>query len=410
MNHSKTNRLIQTGIILLLLLVSLTAAIQKFTQGNAFGNDYYIFYLAGKSVIAGENPYSDEVAHQAQLGVLKRAALPGEDQLGFAYPLYALAAVLPTLWLPYNWAQALWMAINLLALVASFLSLLSSLRKTQKISPGWMLLAIFPLVLYPMFYGILMGNFVLLITAVLLFFLSSCLRSNHLSPTQQVIYGICLVWCSIKPQFVWLFFIIILLYSLQKHLWLLLGSSAVSFILLNGLSFFIAPRWPYQWLDGMGKYSQYNQTWPDLIYWLRHIFDSQSAILIGLAIFIPAFLLTVVFIRRWIRGQLNIILLLAWCGFLTYLVHPHAVSYEQFVFIFPFVVWLFHCVQRTSRAAIISLAAVILSWGSFFLARIYHPLTLDLLPYLPFLFWLCWLYYPRGANSCISTSDLDFSI
>jgi len=395
MSRPKAIRLLQIAIIFLLLLAILTAAIRNFTQGNAFGNDYYIFYLAGQAAITGDNPYSDQVAHQVQMGLLKRPALPEEDQLAFAYPLFALAVVLPTLWLPYDWAQSLWMAVNLIALAASLLFLLTSLRKSQKINPGWLILAISPLSLYPMFYGMLMGNFVLLITAFLLFLLSSCIASQHLNAFQQIFFGICLAWCSIKPQFVWLFYIFIFLYILRKHLWILLGSSAASLFLMSGISFVAGPNWVSQWIHRMNQYSQYNQALPNLLSWLNQLVNSQYAFFIGLAIIIPALRLTGIFFWRWWRHRLNWILMLAWCGFITYLLHPRAVSYEQYVFIFPFIVWLFSDIRKGAIATLASLAAIILSWVAFFVTGPYHPLAVDLLPYLFYLLWLGWLFFSK---------------
>ncbi|NIV31338.1 MAG: hypothetical protein GWN58_18130, partial [Anaerolineae bacterium] len=67
----------------------------------------------------GEDPYSEEITREIQLGVYGRPAVEGEDQVAFAYPLYVLAVTWPTcLSRDFSTVQAVWMTFNLHLLMA----------------------------------------------------------------------------------------------------------------------------------------------------------------------------------------------------------------------------------------------------------------------------------------------------
>src|ERR1035437_7176748 len=95
-----TREILLSVLLFFLLLGLLTFTLHALTENNNLGSDYYIYYVAGRALfIDHQNPYSDQVAQQVQMAVHKHLAGPNEDQLGFAYPPYALLPSLPTFWL-----------------------------------------------------------------------------------------------------------------------------------------------------------------------------------------------------------------------------------------------------------------------------------------------------------------------
>ena len=63
-------RIILVILIFGLLLGSFTALIHAAIGGTPFGADFYTFWLAGKSVFTqGQDPYSDAVTLESQLGI-----------------------------------------------------------------------------------------------------------------------------------------------------------------------------------------------------------------------------------------------------------------------------------------------------------------------------------------------------
>ena len=100
--------------------IGLSVGIHTVMQNNTMGSDFYLFYHAGQNTFFDRtNPYSDESARLNQLAIFKRLSNPGEDQLGFAYPPYALLPVWPPLGLSFDWAQAVWTGFLLVSMVST---------------------------------------------------------------------------------------------------------------------------------------------------------------------------------------------------------------------------------------------------------------------------------------------------
>ncbi len=154
--HRPALRTIILVFFLLLLLILFASLIHLTLRDNTIGMDYYTFWLAGQRVLQGQNPYDETVAIQSQLGIMRRLAGPEDDQMGFAYPPYALLPTLPFALLPFDWAQAFWLAF-------CFLTLVSALYATQP-TRAIPLMAIV-LTFFPVTFGLLLGNFVILISA-----------------------------------------------------------------------------------------------------------------------------------------------------------------------------------------------------------------------------------------------------
>ena len=77
-----------------------------------------------------QNPYSAEVTQAIQMGVYGRPAQGVEDHLGYAYPAYNLLPLLPFVALDFSWADAAWIAFNLIILLVS---VLASAPKTPRL-------------------------------------------------------------------------------------------------------------------------------------------------------------------------------------------------------------------------------------------------------------------------------------
>jgi hypothetical protein len=160
----------------------LAVGFHSLTQNNALGTDFYVFWNAGRTAVFEHgNPYSDDVSLQNQLAILRRPARPEEDQLGFAYPPFALLTVLPLLAVSYEWAQAIWIPFILLVLVSA---LLVACRRPR--------LSLTFLLFYQVFFGIVLGNFAILLAAILLALWAAFTRLPDLSlgPRSQAALGV----------------------------------------------------------------------------------------------------------------------------------------------------------------------------------------------------------------------------
>ncbi len=302
------------AILFFLLLGLLTYALHGLTENNNLGSDYYIYYLAGRALfINHQNPYSDQVAQQVQMAVYKHLAGPNEDQLGFAYPPYALLPALPTFWLSFDWAQAFWISLNLLALMS-----LIYLAFPQ--SPKWAAVSV--LFIYPFSFALILGNFNVLVTAFLILAYGILSNDRRLSRPLQAGVGVLLAWSTVKPQFMWLFLVFLLASAWRRRLWTLLASFAAASMLLLGFSFAVMSTWPVAWYDRLVEYTGYNQTWLILTFFLKEVMSLQVATMITSGAGVVCAALTAWLFCRWWKSEVSDLLMMAWCGFLIFLFHP----------------------------------------------------------------------------------------
>jgi hypothetical protein len=92
-------------------------------------NDFLSRWEGARALfLRGENPYSDKVTRDIQMKMYGRLALPNEDQVAFAYPLYAAFAALPFVGMPYAQAQGMWMAFLTVAIAAACIALARSIQ------------------------------------------------------------------------------------------------------------------------------------------------------------------------------------------------------------------------------------------------------------------------------------------
>lgn len=374
-------------------LVAFTIVVRNVMRENTVGMDFSIYWMAGRAVIfEGENPYSDEMALQNQLRVLRRPSRPDEDQMAFAYPPFSLLAPLPTFWLDFDWAQAGWMVFNILALVTALL--LAFPRGGIKGVP-------FVLALFPFSFGILLGNFVILMDAILLLAIGLVVFGKEQTTPVQALLGLALAWVCAKPQFVWLYLLLILVAALQKKQWTLIISFIFSAFLMLGSSFLLVPDWVRLWLERMSKYTQYVGSYPMATLLLKAFLPLSIAYAITAGLFAVALGITAVSFRRWWQGRLDPLHLLAWVGFATYIIHPRNVSYAQTAFLLPLVVWVVR--QSSWRAPsfwLFGVGSLVISWVVFFIQSANQEnILLDEWRLFFHVFWLGWLLLskPRPA-------------
>jgi hypothetical protein len=377
------------GLLFILLLGMLTFALHSLTQNNNLGSDYYIYYVAGRALfIDHQNPYSDQVAQQVQMAVYKHLAGPIEDQLGFAYPPYAMLPALPTFWLSFDWAQAFWISLNLLALM-------SLIYLAFPEAPKWAAVSV--LFIYPFSFALILGNFNVLVTAFLILAYGAMVIKNRpLSRPLQAGLGVLLAWSTVKPQFMWLFLVFYLIVAWRKRLWVLLGSFAATSILLLGFSFAVMPAWPLAWYDRLVKYTGYNETWLILTFFLKEIMSLQLATIITTLAGVVCAALTAWLFYRWWNGKVTDLFIMAWCGFLIFLFHPRGKAYEHIPFLLPVLLWVLQG-KKLPRPAwaiwVFWFGSLVMSWLIFILSR--QPGASPVIsetPFVLFMAWMAWLF------------------
>lgn len=382
-------------VFFIVLVAILAAGFHALTRDNNLGTDFYTFWLAGRAAfIDHKSPYSEEIAIQGQLAIFKHLAGANEDQLAFAYPPYALLPLYPLIWMPFDWAQAAWIALLLLGLVTAF-------ALAYPRSPRWVGTSF--LAFYPVFFGVILGNFAILIAALLVILFGVYLPRQHPSTSWQILAGIAAGWLTIKPQLTWPFLALICLYEIRVKRWKFFAAMIASLLVFFSLSFLFAPNWPVEWPDRVNRYMAYNQTWLTILFLLKQVIPLSTATLLTTSLGILFIGMTVWLVLRWWHGKTGWLVLVAWMGFCGYLFHPHSTSYEQIAFLLPLVLWVCSQPNPLPRPALSWwLASLVVSWLAFILSI--APFGIESATEWPVLFhvgWIGWLLTNKSLDIAI---------
>jgi hypothetical protein len=382
-------------LFFLLLNSLLSIGIFFATPDHIFGNDFFDFHNASQATfIEGISPYSEEVTLRNQWGVYGKPAEAGQDQLAFNYPPYALLPFLPLAFLPLKWAQSVW--ISFLFSLLLTLPLLAYPR-----IPRWALMSSFAF--YPITFSLILGNYAILLGTILIFVIGYLLDKEYASTGLDIFAGALLAFTTIKPQFSALYLLFILLLALQGKRWRFIQSFFISFLVMVAFSFILLPRWPLEWYQQLFKYVESNQAIPHISIFFQFFLNASSAHLLsmvvtGLLVIVLGWLLW----KSWL-GKVSAQKTLVFIGFLTYAVHPRTVSYEQIVFLLPFLIWIFSnppAIPSHTKVAF-WFSGILISWAGFFAARAGWS-ALFPLEWI-FGFYLIWMIYifltPSGLPS-----------
>jgi hypothetical protein len=220
-------------------------------RGQVIIWDFHPQWVALRSLLyEGKNPYSAEVLLTIQQQVYGRAALPGEDQETFPYPLSIMAIIGPLALLPLPVAETIW----LLLLEVSLLTfLVVAPRAVGWRPPAWLLAmtALFTLALYPNVWAMILGQTSIVVAA----FVAMAwwgLRAGHWR-----LAGVCLALATIKPHLVFLLVPAVLIWAIYRQRWQLVIAFAVTLGALILLPMLWQPTWPLDWLTAATYYSNF---------------------------------------------------------------------------------------------------------------------------------------------------------
>ena len=227
-------------------------------RGNL--SDLYPRWLGARELLKhGRNPYSAEITREIQQGYYGRALDPSrpddpKDQQGFAYPVYVVFLLAPTLDLRFETVQIAFRCL-LIALAAFSVCLwLRALR--WKLSFGWFLiLAVLAVGWLPMVQGIKLQQLSLLV-AGLLAACAACLSAGWL-----FLGGGLLALATIKPQLAWPIVLWLLAWAItdwRSRRRFVLGFGLVMLLLLGGAQVLL-PGWLRMFFDAIRQYHQYTQ-------------------------------------------------------------------------------------------------------------------------------------------------------
>ncbi len=348
------------GALLVLLLYFLLAysIYNSLTSRVPGANDFYSRWFGARALfLTGQNPYSLEVTQGIQIGMMGRLATPEEDQVAFAYPLYAAFLVLPLVSLAYAQAQALWMAAMIIAVIAGVLVLLRPYRVSM--TPRLLVVLVFStLLFYPSTRAILLGQF------ALVSFLFLALACRAILARQDIAAGVFLALATVKPQTASLLVLCVLGWALLHKRWHLVTSAAGSLFTLVALACLWLPTWPLEFLHAMVDYTGYIRVGAPvqtvLSFLLSAALAGPGAIVLGLALVALAAL-------EWSRAADDILPAFNLTAFVTTWTAIRIGSSDQVLLLFPWLYWLLSLWRSGHRkyALVIGLGLLVIPWAVF---------------------------------------------
>lgn len=327
-------------------------------------NDFYSrWYGARALLVEDRNPYSLEVTEEIQrvLGINPEQIGRG----GFNYPLYVVFTFWPLVYLPYAWAQAIWLVtLQWVALAAAFVLLR---LQGGRLSPlGLAALLLGTLFFYPVARSIFLGQFTL---HVILFLALALLM---LRSERDGWAGICLAATSIKPQLVMLVGPWLVLWAIGQRRWRfiagLLGGGVG--LLLSGMLLY--PPWPLAFVKDVLRYSRVAGGRNPLVVLQGLVWPGGPEVVrYGLAALLVLAMLAAWW-RGWRRAGTASQQAVHWTLVVSVLVPFQTGSTNQVLVLIPLAAGLHTALQGRRRWPVVALVAVLeLALWTLFLATIH---------------------------------------
>ena len=217
-----------------------------FTTRFPGGNDFYSRWAGARALLReNRDPYSLEVT--AEIQAVKGIDPSKEGKGSFAFPLHVVFLFWPLAYLPYDWAQAIWMVTLQWVVVGVVVGMLS-LERWRPSPVGLAGLFFGTLFLYPIARSIMLGQFTLHVTLFLVAALWSLQRGH------DGWAGVWLAATSIKPQMVIFIGPWLVLWAIARRRWRLVGGLAAGGVLFLLASLALFPRWPISFLEDVQRY------------------------------------------------------------------------------------------------------------------------------------------------------------
>lgn len=334
------SKTVATRLVFALVIVLSYAALafgiyNGLTRHAPGANDFYSRWMGARALfLHGQNPYSEQVTRDIQIGMYGRLARPDEDQVAFAYPLYAAYLAAPFVAFPYPTAQALWMALLILCLIASALAL--AMVNRLALSPLTLAALVFgSLFFYPSVRGIFLGQYAL-VSLVLLALAILAIATRHDSAA-----GVLLALSSVKPQPVIILVPIILFWAWRNDKRRVVVTALLTLAVLFVSAFLLVPTWILDFWNGLRAYVRYEPVGPPVEIVFNLFLPKTLATIFALGTSAALFVWMLVTVwrnrsRNWIDFQPT----LAVVALVTTLMAVRIGSSDQVFLFIPLIAWL----------------------------------------------------------------------
>ncbi|HSB89200.1 MAG TPA: glycosyltransferase family 87 protein [Anaerolineales bacterium] len=373
-----------------------------FTQDHPGGNDLYPRWAGGCAwILRGDNPYAASTTEAIQRGVYGRLALPGEDQVAFAYPIYVVAFTgLLCFTRDFSVVQAVGMTalIHLLVVAAVLARRLSRWAAPARLWP-WVLA--WAVLVYPNARAVLLGQLSVVVAALVLGSLYALQRRR------DALAGILLALATIKPQIVLLVIPWLLFWSVARRRWGMLNGFAAALAVLIAVPMIWLPSWPVDFLRQVSAYTTYTELWS--VTWILTSYYGGLPAFAEVAI---STLLMAWLLWEWFRSRTQDLPSMLWTTSLTLVITHFVAPRTATTHFVPLMLPLFMAFalaadspRSTAWAAVVLSVLLVGTWWLFLAtvegiqesALTYLPIPIALLVLLP---WMRsrWLAFSQAAT------------
>jgi len=225
-------------------------------RGNL--SDLYPRWLGARELLLHHrDPYGADITREIQIGYYGRLldpTRPGDprDQQGFAYPVYVVLMLAPTVTLPFGTVHTLFFGLFAILTAVSIPLWLRTLRWRVS-STAMIIWILLTLGCFPAIQGLKLQQLTLLVAALV------AGSMNALARRQFVLAGLLLALATIKPQLVFLLILWLSIWVLgdwrarQRVLW----SLAITAFALVAAGELLLPGWITEFRTAMKDYYRY---------------------------------------------------------------------------------------------------------------------------------------------------------
>jgi hypothetical protein len=260
-------------------------------------SDLYPRWLGARELLLhGRNPYGADITREIQQGFYGRPIDPmrpndPRDQEGFAYPLYVVFVLAPTVELPFAVVQKAFIALLVSLTAGSVLLWMNALEWRPSLAARltWIILVLSS---FPAIWGFILQQLTLLVFALVAAAMYAITRRYF------VWAGILLALATIKPQLVallivWLGIWVCAAWRERQQLW---WSFAATLIALVAGAEFLLPGWIPQFRAAVAEY--YNYTGGG-----KSLFDLALGTLVGRTLALVLVIISLILVCRDRHGD-----------------------------------------------------------------------------------------------------------
>jgi hypothetical protein len=233
------------------------AELHAVPRGNL--SDLYPRWLGARELLLHHrDPYSAEVTREIQTGYYGRPLDPTrasdpKDQQGFAYPVYVVFFLAPTIGFPFADVQAGFRWFLLTLILATVPLWLRAMRWRSSFTTTAILIVL-TLGSFPVLQGIKLQQLSLLV-AGLIAICAVALTDNYFA-----LAGILLALATVKPQLIFPLILWLLLWAFSdwRRRQNLVWGFAATMTVLCAAAEYVLPGWLWRFRDAISAYKQYN--------------------------------------------------------------------------------------------------------------------------------------------------------